>query len=51
MKCMQHSISQSLSEAYAHHIQRLMVIEIFFISNNYIHEVDALVFRRLHRCN
>ena len=26
MKCMQHSISQSLSEAYAHHIQRLMVI-------------------------
>lgn len=26
MKCMQHSISQSLTEAYAHHIQRLMVI-------------------------
>ncbi len=26
MKCLQHSISQSLSEAYAHHIQRLMVI-------------------------
>ena len=26
MKCMQHSISQSLTDAYAHHIQRLMVI-------------------------
>ena len=26
MKCMKHSISQSLTEAYAHHIQRLMVI-------------------------
>ncbi|MFN7044954.1 MAG: cryptochrome/photolyase family protein [Flavobacterium sp.] len=26
MKCMQHSISQSLTESYAHHIQRLMVI-------------------------
>ena len=26
MKCMQHSLHQSLNEAYAHHIQRLMVI-------------------------
>jgi deoxyribodipyrimidine photolyase-related protein len=26
MKCMQHAISQSLTEAYAHHIQRLMII-------------------------
>lgn len=26
MKCMQHSLSQSLEYAYAHHIQRLMVI-------------------------
>ena len=26
MKCMQHAISQSLTEAYAHHIQRLMVL-------------------------
>ena len=26
MKCMQHAISQSLNEAYAHHIQRLMII-------------------------
>ena len=26
MKCLQHSIGQSLDHAYAHHIQRLMVI-------------------------
>lgn len=26
MNCMQHAISQSLDEAYAHHIQRLMII-------------------------
>ena len=26
MKCMQHALSQSLDSAYAHHIQRLMVI-------------------------
>ena len=33
MKCMEKSIKQSLSEAYAHHIQRLMVIGNFALLN------------------
>ena len=42
MKCMQHSISQSLSEAYAHHIQRLMVIGNFsLLAQLNPDEVDA----------
>ena len=42
MKCMQHSISQSLSEAYAHHIQRLMVIGNFsLLAQMHPDEVDA----------
>lgn len=42
MKCMQHSISQSLSEAYAHHIQRLMVIGNFsLLAQLHPNEVDA----------
>ena len=42
MKCMQHSISQSLSEAYAHHIQRLMVIGNFsLLAQLHPDEVDA----------
>jgi deoxyribodipyrimidine photolyase-related protein len=42
MKCMQHAISQSLTEAYAHHIQRLMIIGNFSLLTQ-IHpdEVDA----------
>ena len=42
MKCMQHSISQSLSEAYAHHIQRLMSIDNFsLLAQLHPDEVDA----------
>ena len=42
MKCVQHSISQSLSEAYAHHIQRLMVIGNFsLLAQLHPDEVDA----------
>jgi len=42
MKCMQHSISQSLSEAFAHHIQRLMVIGNFsLLAQLHPDEVDA----------
>ncbi|WP_445719692.1 cryptochrome/photolyase family protein [Flavobacterium sp.] len=42
MKCMQHSISQSLSEAYAHHIQRLMVIGNFsLLAQLHPDDVDA----------
>lgn len=42
MKCLQHSISQSLSEAYAHHIQRLMVIGNFsLLAQLHPDEVDA----------
>ena len=42
MKCMHHSISQSLSEAYAHHIQRLMVIGNFsLLAQLHPDEVDA----------
>jgi deoxyribodipyrimidine photolyase-related protein len=42
MNCMQKSISQSLEEAYAHHIQRLMIIGNFSLLTQ-IHpdEVDA----------
>ncbi|MGZ9674930.1 cryptochrome/photolyase family protein [Flavobacterium sp. GNP001] len=42
MNCMQHAIQQSLDEAYAHHIQRLMVIGNFTLLTQ-IHpdEVDA----------
>jgi deoxyribodipyrimidine photolyase-related protein len=42
MNCMSHAISQSLDEAYAHHIQRLMVIGNFTLLTQ-IHpdEVDA----------
>lgn len=42
MKCLQHSITQSLSEAYAHHIQRLMVIGNFsLLAQLHPDEVDA----------
>ncbi len=42
MKCLQHSISQSLTEAYAHHIQRLMVIGNFsLLAQLHPDEVDA----------
>ena len=42
MKCMQHSISQSLSEAYAHHIQRLMIIGNFsLLAQLHPDEVDT----------
>lgn len=42
MKCIQHSISQSLSEAYAHHIKRLMVIGNFsLLAQLHPDEVDA----------
>lgn len=42
MKCMQHSISQSLLEAYVHHIQRLMVIGNFsLLAQLHPDEVDA----------
>ena len=42
MKCLQHSISQSLSEAYAHHIQRLMVIGNFsLLAQLHPDKVDA----------
>lgn len=42
MNCMSHSISQSLEESYAHHIQRLMIIGNFSLLTQ-IHpdEVDA----------
>ena len=42
MKCLQHSITQSLLEAYAHHIQRLMVIGNFsLLAQLHPDEVDA----------
>lgn len=42
MKCIQHSISQSLTESYAHHIQRLMVIGNFsLLAQLHPDEVDA----------
>lgn len=42
MKCMQHSISQSLTESYTHHIQRLMVIGNFsLLAQLHPDEVDA----------
>lgn len=42
MKCMQHAISQSLTEAYAHHIQRLMIIGNFsLLTQMHPDEVDA----------
>lgn len=42
MNCMQHAISQSLDEAYAHHIQRLMVIGNFsLLTQMHPDEVDA----------
>ncbi len=42
MKCMQHAISQSLDEAYAHHIQRLMIIGNFsLLTQMHPDEVDA----------
>ena len=42
MKCMQHSLSQSLNQAYAHHIQRLMVIGNFcLLTQMHPDEVDV----------
>lgn len=42
MKCLQHSIGQSLEEAYAHHIQRLMVCGNFaLMAGVHPDEVDA----------
>jgi len=42
MNCMQKSISQSLEEAYAHHIQRLMIIGNFsLLTQLHPDEVDA----------
>jgi deoxyribodipyrimidine photolyase-related protein len=42
MNCMQKSISQSLDEAYAHHIQRLMIIGNFaLLTQLHPDEVDA----------
>ncbi len=42
MNCMQKSISQSLEEAYAHHIQRLMIIGNFsLLTQMHPDEVDA----------
>ena len=42
MNCMQHAISQSLDEAYAHHIQRLMIIGNFsLLTQMHPDEVDA----------
>jgi deoxyribodipyrimidine photolyase-related protein len=42
MNCMSHSISQSLEEAYAHHIQRLMIIGNFsLLTQMHPDEVDA----------
>ena len=42
MNCMQHAISQSLNEAYAHHIQRLMIIGNFsLLTQMHPDEVDA----------
>ncbi len=42
MNCMHHAISQSLDDAYAHHIQRLMITGNFALLTQ-IHpdEVDA----------
>lgn len=42
MNCMQHAIQQSLEDAYAHHIQRLMVIGNFcLLTQTHPDEVDA----------
>ena len=42
MNCMQHALSQSLDEAYAHHIQRLMIIGNFsLLTQMHPDEVDA----------
>ena len=42
MNCMQKAISQSLDEAYAHHIQRLMIIGNFsLLTQRHPDEVDA----------
>jgi deoxyribodipyrimidine photolyase-related protein len=42
MNCMKHSISQSLEESYAHHIQRLMIIGNFsLLTQMHPDEVDA----------
>ena len=41
MKCLQHALSQSLDTAYAHHIQRLMVIGNFtLLTQTHPDEVD-----------
>lgn len=42
MRCMQQSISQSLTDAYAHHIQRLMILGNFaLLTQTHPDEVDA----------
>lgn len=42
MKCVQHALSQSLDSAYAHHIQRLMVLGNFcLLTQTHPDEVDA----------
>jgi len=42
MKCMQKALSQSLEDAYAHHIQRLMIIGNFsLLTQTHPNEVDA----------
>lgn len=42
MNCMQHAITQSLNNAYAHHIQRLMITGNFALLNQtHPNEVDA----------
>ena len=42
MRCLQHAISQSLEEAYAHHIQRLMITGNYaLLTQTHPDEVDA----------
>jgi deoxyribodipyrimidine photolyase-related protein len=50
MRCLAHAIGQSLEHAYAHHIQRLMVIGNFALLAGLESACGAwLVSRRLYR--
>ena len=49
MRCMQHAVGQSLEQAHAHHIQRLMVIGNFALLAGWTRCRAPLVPGRVHR--